>query len=37
VIVFTPVEVIVGIGILFLILWLPLIAYFLQTRSKHER
>jgi hypothetical protein len=29
----TPLEVIVGMGIFFLVLWLPLIAYCL-TRSK---
>jgi len=33
----TPVEVIVGIGIFFLALWLPLIAYFVQTQSKDKR
>jgi len=33
----TPVEVIVGIGIFFLALWLPVIAYFLQAQSKDKR
>jgi len=33
----TPVEVIVGLGIFFLVLWLPLIAYFLSTQSKDKR
>ena len=33
----TPVEVIAGIGIFFLVLWLPLIVYFLQTQSRDKR
>ena len=31
---FTPVEVIAGLGVFFLALWLPLIAYFLRAQSK---
>jgi hypothetical protein len=33
----TPVEVFVGIGIFFLVLWVPLIAYFLRVQSKDRR
>jgi len=35
--VLTPVELIAGIGVFFLVLWIPLIAYFLQTQSKDKR
>jgi len=33
----TPVEVIVGLGIFFLVLWIPLIAYFVREQSKDTR
>jgi hypothetical protein len=33
----TPVEVIAGLGIFFLILWIPVIAYFLLAHPKGGR